>query len=144
MNKSRLVRVLEPKLEVAELFMAKPWKQKVPLPGRVGINSPCVGPLHEDAFRLALFKGTVPVLQALMMKWLELDSGSAPSSTHLHSWFLMRGYKHPGSLGQCSRFREHSQEDSRRVLAGKDLETCPADKTSDCSLVQPKMGKHRT
>lgn len=62
MNKSRLVRVLEAKLEVAGLFMAQPGKQKVHLPGREGVSPQRVGLLIESASRLALFKGAIIIL----------------------------------------------------------------------------------
>lgn len=56
MNKSRLVRVLEAKLEVAGLFMAQAGKQKAHLPGREGVSPLRVRLLLECAPRLALFK----------------------------------------------------------------------------------------
>ena len=59
MNKSRLVRVLEAKLEVAGLFMAQPGKQKAHLPGREGVSPQRVGLLLESTSGLVVFKGAI-------------------------------------------------------------------------------------
>lgn len=135
MNKSRLVRVLEAKLEVAGLFMAKPGKQKVHLPGRMGVSPQCVELLCECTSR---------------SKYCGLDSCPATSNSHLHPLVSKENLKDVCSAGagqQNRGLKSSPRKDTIRVAGWKgswvQLRNMPfEDKISHCPLAQPRMGCH--